>query len=118
MARFYARFVQDFSWLAEPLHDLKQQNVKFVWGGSQQKAFDQLKAALSTVPVLQIPDFSREFVLVCDSSDMAISAILHQKRDYDLAPTAYTSHLLSPAERRYYICETECLSVVFRCEKY
>jgi hypothetical protein len=118
MAGFYARFVLDFSKIAEPLHALKRKNVKFEWGESQQHAFDQLKAALSTPPVLQIPDFSKEFVLVCDWSEVAISAILHQRIGEDLAPIAYASRLLSPAEQKYSIYEKECLAVVFGCEKY
>jgi hypothetical protein len=55
-------------------------------GSSQQEAFDKLKLTLTTAPVLQVPDFSKEFVLVCDSSDAAISAVLHQKLKDDLAP--------------------------------
>jgi hypothetical protein len=118
MAGFYARFVQDFSLLAEPLHALKRKNAKFVWGESQQTAFDKLKAALSTPPVLQIPDFSKEFVLVCDSSDVAISAVLHQRRDDNLASIAYASRLLYPAERKYSFYEKKYLAVVYGCERY
>jgi transposase InsO family protein len=118
MAGFYARFIHGFSQLAEPLHALKRKNAKFVWGEAQQTAFQQLKGALATPPVLQIPDFSKEFTLVCDASDVAISAVLHQTRDEQLAPIAYGSRLLTPAERRYSIHERECLAVVFGCEKY
>ena len=118
MAGFYGRFIDRFSQMAEPLHALKRKNVRFVWGDAQQSAFLQLKEALSTPPVLQIPDFSREFTLVCDASDVAISAVLHQKRGEDLAPIAYSSRLLSPAERKYSIHEKECLAVVYGCEKY
>jgi hypothetical protein len=67
---------------------------------------------------LRIPDFSREFTLVCDASDVAISAVLNQKQGGDLAPVAYSSRLLSPAERRYSIHEKECLAVVYGCEKF
>jgi hypothetical protein len=48
MAGFYANFVKDFSKLAEPLHVLKRKNASFVWGEPQQKAFEQLKQAIST----------------------------------------------------------------------
>jgi hypothetical protein len=102
----------------EPLHALKRKNAKFVWGDSRQKAFDQLKVALSTPPVLQIPDFSQEFISVCDSSDVTISAVLYQKRDGNPAPIAYVSHLLSPAERKYFVYEKQCLAVVYGCEQY
>jgi hypothetical protein len=68
--------------------------------------------------VLQIPDFSKEFTLICDASDVPISAVLHQKSGEDLAPIAYASRVLSPAERKYSIYERECLAVVYGCEKY
>jgi hypothetical protein len=68
--------------------------------------------------VLQISDFSKEFTLICYVSDIAISAILHQKRGEDLASIAYASRLLSPAERKYSIYEREYLAVVYGCEKY
>jgi hypothetical protein len=97
MVGFYARFIVQFSQVAEPLHLLKRKNVKFVWGEAQQSAFLQLKEALTTPPVVLIPDFSRKFTLVCDASDVAISAVLHQDRGDGLAPTAYSSRLLSPA---------------------
>jgi hypothetical protein len=61
MAGFCARFIDRFSPIAEPLHALKRKNAKFVWGDAQQAAFLQLKEALATPPVLQIPDFPQEF---------------------------------------------------------
>jgi hypothetical protein len=95
-----------------------RKNVKFVWGDVQQSAFLQLKEALMTPPVLQISDFSKELTLVCDASDVPISAVLHQNRGEDLTPIAYSSCLLSPAERKYSIYEKECLAIVYGCEKY
>jgi len=80
-------------------------------------AFDSLKQALSEAQVLQIPDFKREFVLVTDASDLAISAVLNQRVREDLAPISYHSRLLTPAERSYSIYEKECLAVLFGCEK-
>jgi len=72
---------------------------------------------LSEAPVLQIPDFAREFVLVTDASDLAISAVLNQRVGERLAPISFYSRLLSPAERNYTIYEKECLAVLFGCEK-
>jgi hypothetical protein len=115
---FYGRFIECFSQIAEPLHALKRKNARFVWGETQQAAFERLKEALSTPPVLQIPDFSRGFTLVCDASEVAISAVLHQKKGQGLAPVAFSSRLISPAERKYSIHEKECLAIVHGCEKY
>jgi hypothetical protein len=117
MAGFYGRFIPRFSHIAEPLHALKRKNARFEWGDSQQAAFHQLKEALATPPLLQIADFSMQFSLVCDASDVAISAILQQRNGEQWAPVVYASRLLSPAERRYAVYERECLEVVHGCEK-
>ena len=105
--------MKDFSKLAEPLHALKRKNATFLWGESQKEAFEQLKGAISTPPVLQVADFSKEFVLVCDSSDVAVSAVLNQRREEGLAPIAFASRLLTAAERKDSIYEKECLAVVW-----
>ncbi|PNF31069.1 hypothetical protein B7P43_G17391, partial [Cryptotermes secundus] len=118
MAGFYGRFIPRFSHIAEPLHALKRKNARFEWDDPQQAAFLQLKEALATPPVLQIPDFSLKFSIVCDASDVAISAVLQQGNAEQWAPVAYASRLLSPAERRYAVYERECLAVVYGCEKY
>jgi hypothetical protein len=71
MVGLYARFIPDFSRRADALRGLKKKGVRFVWGNEHQMAFESLKLALSEAPVLQIPDFNKEFVLVTDSSDLA-----------------------------------------------
>jgi hypothetical protein len=95
MVGFYANFIKNFSQLAETLHALKRKNAAFVWDESQRKAFEQLKVSISTPPVLQVPDFSKEFVLFCDSSDFAISAVLNQRQEKVLAPIAFASRWLT-----------------------
>lgn len=47
-----------------------------MWDEPQQRAFAQLKAALSSAPVLAMPDFHRDFVVETDASDIAIGAVL------------------------------------------
>ena len=81
MVAFYARFIPEFSQHAAPLHALKKKGRQFAWTDQHQVAFDALKKALSEAPVLQIPNFSAEFVLVTDASDLAISAVLNQQVD-------------------------------------
>jgi len=71
MVGLYARFIPDFSGRAAPSHGLKKKGVPFHWHEEHQEAFDDLKQALCEAPVLQDPDFSKEFVLVTDASDLA-----------------------------------------------
>ena len=117
MVGFYARFIPTYSSIAAPLHALKRKGVAFVWEGEHQRAFDLQKQALCEAPVLQIPDFRKDFVLVTDASDFAVSAILHQRVNGGLAPISYYSRLLTAPERKYSTYEKECLAVLFGCEK-
>jgi len=117
MAGFYARFIPDFSKRAAVLHALKKKGAKFVWAQEQQTAFNSLKQALMEAPVLQVPDFSKEFVLVTDAADLAVSAVLNQRVGQELDPLSYYSHLLKPPERNYSTYEKECTAVLFGCEK-
>jgi len=118
MVGFYARFIPDFSGRAAPLHGLKKKGFPFHWRKEHQEAFDALKQALCEAPVLQAHDFSKEFVLITDASDLAVSAVLHQWVGGELALISYYSRLLTPAERRYSTYEQEYLAVIFGCDKF
>ena len=51
------------------MHRLKGKGIQFVWGEEQQASFEIFKTALWEAPVLQVPDFEKDFVLVTDASD-------------------------------------------------
>jgi len=40
---YYRRFIKDFARVARPINMLMKKNEKRTWGGSQQKAFEELK---------------------------------------------------------------------------
>jgi hypothetical protein len=86
MVGFYARFIPEYSHRAAVLHALKRKGIPFVWKEEHQLAFDSLKRTLCQAPVLQIPDFNKEFVLVTDASDLTVAAVLHQLVNGALAP--------------------------------
>ena len=52
---------------------------EFQWIPEHQQAFDALKKALVTAPVLRYPDFNREFVLETDASLQGLEAVLSQQ---------------------------------------
>ena len=68
MTGFYARLIPNYSKRADILHALKRKGAKFEWTRNHQWAFKDLKQALCEAPVLQIPNFEKEFVLVTDAS--------------------------------------------------
>jgi hypothetical protein len=117
MVGFYARFIPEFLNCAALLHALKRKGAIFEWTSEHNDAFEALKKALSQAPVLQIPDFTKEFISVTDARNLAISAVLNQRVGESLAPISFHSRLLNPAERNYTIHEKECLAILFGCER-
>ncbi|MGI4793839.1 MAG: RNase H-like domain-containing protein, partial [Janthinobacterium lividum] len=115
LAGFYRRFVRDFSKIAQPLTDLTQvaDGKAFSWGRPQQAAFDELKRALTSAPVLAHPDPQRQWTVQTDASGYAIGAVLSQQQDDGvLRPVAYWSQKLNSAERNYSATERELMAIV------
>ena len=78
LARYYRRFIRDFGAIAAPLTRLLRKEAS-AWTAVAVEAFAALKQALSTGPVLQMPDFERQFVVDCDASGTGFGAVLHQE---------------------------------------
>ena len=64
LAGFYHRFVKDFSTIASPLHALSKKNAPYVWGPSQDTAFNELKNLLTHAPVRALPNFDKPFEIL------------------------------------------------------
>ena len=72
----------------------------FEWTIEHQEAFDALKEALCTAPVLGYPNFTREFILETDASLKGLGAVLsQQQKDGSVRVIAYASRSLCPSER-------------------
>jgi hypothetical protein len=113
MTSYYRKCVRNYSKIAAPLYLLLKGDAQFTWGEDQENAFRKLKEKLISKPILQYPDFSREFILTTDASNEGIGAILSQgQRGKDL-PIAYASRNLNKAERNYTTSEKELLAIVW-----
>jgi len=58
---------------------LTRKDMKWVWGESQQKAFDELKEVFTTKPVLAVLDLDKEFRVEADASNYATGGVLSMK---------------------------------------
>ena len=113
LASYYRRFVRGFSEMARPLTQLTKSGVEWNWSEAQHRAFNRLKLALTTAPVLKLPDFDRQFVVTTDASDAGVGAILEQDFGNGLQPVAFASRKLNDAEMRYSAYERELLGIVW-----
>ncbi|KAK1649132.1 hypothetical protein QYE76_066937 [Lolium multiflorum] len=77
----YPRDVKDFSKISKPLTNLLQKDVPFVFDDDCKEAFETLKKALTTAPVVEPPDWNLPFEIMCDASDFAVGAVLGQRKD-------------------------------------
>lgn len=110
---YYRRFIANFSNITKPLTSLLKKDVPFVWGESQEKAFNECKRLLTSSPILQYPDFNKEFILTTDASIHAIGAVLSQGDIGKDLPIAYASRTLNKAESNYSTIERELLAIVW-----
>ena len=118
LCSFYRKFIRWFSEIAAPLTDLTKKDQKFVWNDDADKAFNRLKTAMVTAPVLQLPDFDREFTVTTDASEVSVGAILQQNFGNGLQPVCYESRKLNPAETRYSAYERELLGITWAVGKW
>jgi len=113
LANYFRRFIQGYSAIALPLTNLLKHDYKWgsdTWTPGCQQAFNALKHALITAPILQPPDFNKPFTVVVDASEAnhATGAVLMQE-DHVIA---YDSKKFSPAEENYTVTEKELLAAI------
>jgi hypothetical protein len=114
-ANFYRRFIYGYSDIVRPLTELTRKTVKWKWEPEQQQAFDRLKEAFTSAPILRHFDFDKEIVVETDASDYVSAGVLSQYGDDDLLhPVAFFSKKHSPAECNYEIYDKELMAII-RC---
>ncbi|XP_052734121.1 uncharacterized protein LOC128196664 [Vigna angularis] len=111
-AGFYRRFIKDFSKKTLPLSKLLQKDIEFDFDDRCKQAFDRLKKALTTTPIIQALDWTAPFELMCDASNYALGAVLTQKIDKLPRDDPYLWKLCSDQVTRRCIPDHEIDSVL------
>ena len=81
LANYYCHFIQNFSELAKPLHELTGKDKIFQWTEQCDRAFQAFKQQLTTTPILAYPDFTLPFILDIDASNHSLGAVLSQEHE-------------------------------------
>ena len=108
LAEYYRKLVRNFGILAKPLTELLKKNTLFIWTTSHDQSFQALKQALSSSPVLALPDFSKPFRIETDASASGIDAVLTQEGH----PLAFLSKALGHRSRGLNTYEKEYMAVL------
>ncbi|RAW23553.1 hypothetical protein PC110_g20013 [Phytophthora cactorum] len=78
LAGYYRKFIETFGSIMQPMTRLLKQDDEWEWTEAQEFAFERVKAALTTMPLLVYPDFTLPFCLVTDASKVGLGACLMQ----------------------------------------
>ena len=118
---FFRHYVRQYATISFPLTEMTAKNKpdKLVWTQTEIDAFEKLKQALISKPVLRAPDMSKDYKIFVDSSTVSLGCVIMQEddsgKDYVIA---YSSRKLLQRERRYPIVELELLAIVFALQKH
>ena len=118
MGNYYRRFVKDYSKRVYPLTQLTKKDVPFEWTPECQQAFDDIKTALTSAPIMAHPIPGGEFILDTDASQTTLGAVLSQVQDGVEKVIAYGSRTLNKPERNYCVTDRELLAVRHFVEYY
>ena len=118
MASWYRKFIPNYATLSSPLTLLLKKKERWRWTGDQFLAFEQIRACLTSAPVLSCPNFDIPFELQTDASNTGLGAVLCQTVDGVEHVVSYASRTLSDAEKNYSTTEKECLAVIWAIQKF
>ena len=115
---FYHHFIKDFSYIARPPTNLLAKDVLFEFDDACLKSFNILKKELISAPIIQPPDWSLPFEIMCDASDYVVGAVLGQTKDKKHHAIAYASKTLTGPQLNYATTKKELMTVVFAIDKF
>jgi hypothetical protein len=110
---YYRKFVKNYAITARPLTNLLKKKA-FLWTEQATAAFLALKSAMTSTPVLQLPNFHKQFVVETDACDLGIGAVLTQEQH----PIAFLSKPLSATHQQLSIYEKEFLALLMAVERW
>ena len=110
---YYRQFVRSYGVIAKPLTNLAKKDA-FQWSPQAQEAFEKLRTAMTTIPVLAVPEFAKVFVLEADASSKGIRVVLSQ----DQCPIAFLSQALSPRNQARSVYKRELLTIALPVQKW
>ncbi|PIK55614.1 Retrovirus-related Pol polyprotein from transposon [Apostichopus japonicus] len=112
LCSYYRKFVKNFTLIARPLHRLTEKGKRFLWNEECEEAFNALKVALTSTPILAFPTPSDKYILDTDASNESLGSVLSQIQGGEERVIAYFSKSFSKAERRYCVTRKELYAIV------
>ena len=116
MVNFLTKWIPGLSEMSAPLRAQRKDQNEWQWGSEQDQAWMELKAVVTTEPVLQYYNPNRLMLLSSNASKGGLGAVIVQLHDDKWLPIAYALRAMTSAETCYAQLEKELLEIVFACE--
>ncbi|MBW0514745.1 hypothetical protein O181_054460 [Austropuccinia psidii MF-1] len=104
-AGYYRQHIKDFASIERSLYKLCDKDTVFEMTVDRVEAFEYLRQALTTAPLLLIPDFKLPFKLYTDASGNGLGSALNQVHIINdklvEGPISFISRQIKPTEARY-----------------
>ena len=113
LTRYYRKFVQGNRKIVRPLTQQLKKDC-FQWNETTSQAFHKLKEAMTRVPILAMPDFSKPFIIEVDASGFVIGVVLMQNDQL----VAYYSQVLGQRAHLKSTYEKELMAIVLAITKW
>ena len=105
--------MENYGKIAWPLTQLLKKD-SFSWGNKAQSAYEKLKEAMTSLPVLAVPSFNKTFVIETDTLGKGIGVVLMQEG----RPIAIMSQVLSESAQGKSVYEREWMEIVLAVQKW
>ena len=115
---YYRKFIRDFAKITKPFTKCLKKSAKVELTEEYRNAFKKCQTLLTNDPILQYPDFDKEFIITTDASDIAVGAVLSQGNIGTDKPVCYASRTLSDTETNYTTSEKELLAIVYATKQF
>ena len=117
MAQYSAQFIPNFSETSTPLRKLTHKTATWRWETEERNAFNKIRTALSSEPVLGYYEVGRETRLAVDAGPHGLGLVLLQKQPQGWKAVFNASRSLTATEERYSQLEREALAIRWACER-
>ena len=107
MINYLSIYLKDLQTKLIPIYHLTRKGIPFVWGEEQAQAFEDIKTALTSPPILVMPNSKGHIILVSDTSKVGCGGALYQDIRFEYRLISYCSKKLTEAVQRYSISELE-----------
>ena len=118
LCSYYRRFVRGFADIARPLHHAVELGTEFRGTDDCERALQELKAVLTSPPILAYPEDDGAFILDTDASGEGLGAVLSQVQGDKECVIGYFSRALTKEEQQYCVTRRELLAVVMAVQHF